>query len=84
MTTSLDRLHSLLLLLTGLGATAALAACGKSEPRGRVLLIGLDGATLRIAGPLIEQGKLPNLAEIARQGVSGPLRSELPLISPRI
>jgi predicted AlkP superfamily phosphohydrolase/phosphomutase len=47
-------------------------------------MIGIDGATLRIAGPLMEAGKLPNMSKIAREGVSGPLRSVQPLLSPRI
>jgi hypothetical protein len=62
-----------------------LVACG-GEPnaRGRVLLVGIDGATLRVALPLIREGKLPNLARIAQDGVFGPMRSHVPLISPRI
>lgn len=51
---------------------------------GRVLLVGIDGATLRVANPLLEQGRLPNLERIARAGVYGPLRAHLPLASPRI
>ncbi len=61
-----------------------LTGCSGKNARGRVLLIGVDGATLRIAAPLMEDGKLPNLAAIAQEGVSGPLRSTLPLLSPRI
>jgi predicted AlkP superfamily phosphohydrolase/phosphomutase len=49
-----------------------------------VLLLGIDGATMRVAGPLMKEGRLPNLAKIAREGVSGPLRSVRPLLSPRI
>jgi len=59
--------------------------CGDgSEPHGRVLLVGIDGATLRVALPLIREGKLPNLARIGTEGVFGPLRSHIPLTSPRI
>jgi len=59
--------------------------CGDgSNPHGRVLLVGIDGATLRVALPLIREGKLPNLARIGREGVFGPLRSHIPLTSPRI
>jgi hypothetical protein len=72
-------------LAAALCTAAGWIACGASEHRrGRVLLLGIDGATLRIAGPLMEEGKLPNLAKIAREGVSGPLRSVRPLLSPRI
>jgi len=70
-------------VLTGL--TILASACGEGErPRGRVLMIGVDGATLRIAEPLMQAGKLPNLKRMADEGVSGPLRSFMPLFSPRI
>ena len=62
---------------------AALTGCGW-EPPGRVLLIGIDGATMKIAGPMLESGRLPNLKRIADAGASGKLRSFKPLYSPRI
>jgi hypothetical protein len=65
------------------GALAALA-CGGDRRPGRVLLIGLDGASPRLVEPLLAQGRLPNLARIAREGAWGPLESQLPLSSPRI
>jgi predicted AlkP superfamily phosphohydrolase/phosphomutase len=37
-----------------------------------------------VAAPLLEEGKLPNLARLASEGVSGPLRSFMPFLSPRI
>jgi predicted AlkP superfamily phosphohydrolase/phosphomutase len=49
-----------------------------------VLLVGIDGASLRVAQPMLVEGRLPHLAQLAREGVSGPLRSRLPLASPRI
>jgi predicted AlkP superfamily phosphohydrolase/phosphomutase len=49
-----------------------------------VLLVGIDGASLRVAQPMLVDGRLPHLAQLAREGVSGPLRSRLPLASPRI
>lgn len=63
---------------------ATLACGGDGAERGRVLLIGIDGATFRIAGPLLEAGRLPNLGRLAAEGVSGPLRSLKPLHSPVI
>ena len=61
------------------------AACRNTEPDGgRVLLIGIDGATLRVIEPLLEQGRLPHLAALANAGTYGPLRSERPLRSPAI
>ncbi len=51
---------------------------------GRVLVIGIDGATMRILEPLLEEGRVPNLAKLAAEGASGPLRSIKPILSPRI
>lgn len=48
----------------------------------RVLVIGLDGATLDLVKPWAVEGKLPNLARIMREGINGPLRSVIPTISP--
>jgi predicted AlkP superfamily phosphohydrolase/phosphomutase len=67
----------------------ALLACGGAPPArpargGRVLLVGLDGASPRVVEPLLAQGRLPHLAEIARAGASGRLRSFAPFFSPRI
>jgi hypothetical protein len=77
--------------LSRLAAPALLAcfaavACGGEPPpaRGRVLLVGIDGASPRVVEPLLAAGRLPNLARVARDGVSGRLRSRVPLASPRI
>lgn len=62
-----------------------LAGCADDAPGGhRVLLVGIDGATLRVAAPLMREGRLPVLQGIGQAGVAGPLRSHLPLVSPRI
>jgi len=50
----------------------------------KALLIGLDGADWNIIDPLIEAGRLPNLARLARSGVRGRLHSITPLLSPVI
>jgi predicted AlkP superfamily phosphohydrolase/phosphomutase len=52
--------------------------------RGRVLLIGIDGAAPRLVDRLLEAGRLPNLARIASRGVRGTIRSAIPIDSPRI
>ena len=51
---------------------------------GQATSIGIDGASLRVIEPLLQQGRLPHLASIARQGVKGPLKSHHPLLSPRV
>ena len=50
--------------------------------RRKLLLIGLDGATLDLVRPWAREGKLPNLARIIREGASGTLRSVVPTVSP--
>jgi predicted AlkP superfamily phosphohydrolase/phosphomutase len=59
-------------------------ACGGGDPPGRVLLIGIDGASPRVMEDLLARGELPHLAEIAASGSRGKLRSQWPLLSPRI
>ncbi len=73
-------------ILTGSVSAVVLAiACdGPTPKRGRVLLVGIDGATFRIIQPLLDQGRLPHLARIAEAGIAAPLRAHLPLQSPRI
>jgi len=47
----------------------------------RVVVFGLDGATWEIAQPLIEAGRMPNLARLVAQGTAGSLASTVPPIS---
>jgi predicted AlkP superfamily phosphohydrolase/phosphomutase len=51
-------------------------------PRARALIIGLDGATLDVAGPWMDAGHLPVLATIRERGVCTPLTTTLPASSP--
>jgi hypothetical protein len=72
------RIASLLAVLVGA------IVCSPGPRAGRVLIIGIDGASMRVIQPMIAAGRLPNLASIARAGASGKLRSLQPLLSPRI
>jgi predicted AlkP superfamily phosphohydrolase/phosphomutase len=47
----------------------------------KVLLIGLDGATLDLIEPWAKQGLLPNLASLMAQGTYGRLTSVIPVLS---
>lgn len=47
-------------------------------PEGRVLVIGLDGATFDLLLPWMEEGRLPHLAAIWRRSSYGHLRSTIP------
>ena len=55
---------------------------GPSGARGcRTLILGLDGATWDVAGPLMEQGRLPTLARLVAGGARAPLASTLPAMT---
>jgi predicted AlkP superfamily phosphohydrolase/phosphomutase len=47
----------------------------------KVLLIGLDGATLDLIEPWAKEGLLPNLASLMVQGTYGRLTSVMPVLS---
>jgi predicted AlkP superfamily phosphohydrolase/phosphomutase len=45
---------------------------------GKVVVIGLDGADWRILQPYLDQGMMPNLAQLIEAGIHGDLRSTIP------
>lgn len=49
-----------------------------TENRRKTLILGLDGATWRLFRPLIDEGKLPNIASLLASGASGVLHSSIP------
>jgi predicted AlkP superfamily phosphohydrolase/phosphomutase len=53
----------------------------KAPSSSRVIVFGLDGATWEIARPLIEAGRMPNLARLMADGTAGSLASTVPPIS---
>ncbi len=57
------------------------AASGGAVP-GRWIVVGWDGASWDLALPLLEAGKLPNLAALMREGAYGDMRSFKPTWSP--
>jgi predicted AlkP superfamily phosphohydrolase/phosphomutase len=77
------------LSLRAIAWVALALLCSGCEPPdervgSRVILIGIDGASPLVTGPMMEEGRLPNLKALADDGVYGKLRSLLPLYSPRI
>jgi predicted AlkP superfamily phosphohydrolase/phosphomutase len=48
----------------------------------KVLVVGLDSGTFRFIKPFAEQGWLPNLHEIMKNGVTRVLKSTIPPLSP--
>ncbi len=47
----------------------------------RALVLALDGTTLDLIGPWLEDGTLPHLAALRREGASGRLRSIVPPVT---
>ncbi len=56
-------------------------AGGEGAPR-RLIIVGVDGGDWINLRPLIDAGLLPNFARLVREGATGPLRSEEPMLSP--
>ncbi|NRA02107.1 MAG: alkaline phosphatase family protein [Myxococcales bacterium] len=70
--------------LVVLATLILIAGCAERETRGRALLVGVDGATAAVLDTMIAEGQLENFAALRASGASGMLRSEFPLLSPRI
>jgi predicted AlkP superfamily phosphohydrolase/phosphomutase len=51
------------------------------QRNGKILIIGIDGGTFDIIRPLVQQGKLPNLAALMTAGASAELSSTIPPIT---
>jgi len=47
----------------------------------RVLVIGIDGGTFDLISPMVEDGRLPNLAKLIEEGSSGVLESTIPPVT---
>jgi tetratricopeptide (TPR) repeat protein len=71
-----------------LAAGAVLAALGAlwtlrpQEPRPRLVLLGLDGLDWAFLDSRIERGSLPQFARLRNEGLSGPIESLRPVLSP--
>ena len=63
----------------------ALLACGRPAPESRpVLFVGLDGADWQLLDRHIQEGSMPNLAALAREGRTGVLTTIQPPLSPLV
>lgn len=47
----------------------------------KVLIIGLDGGTFALLRPWAEEGRLPTIARLLREGAAGPLTTTIPPVS---
>ena len=50
----------------------------------KVLLVGWDAADWKVMTPLMEQGRMPNLAGLIERGVMGNLATLQPVLSPML
>ncbi len=48
----------------------------------KVVIIGIDSATLDIILPMVREGRLPNMASLMEEGAWGELRSTTPPVTP--
>ncbi len=55
-----------------------------SEKKRKVLLVGWDAADWVVLEPLLEQGKMPVLAGLIENGVSGKISTLRPILSPML
>lgn len=60
------------------------AAFRASALKRKIVILGLDGLSWRIADPLLNQGRMPNLKKLIDQGARANLIDEPPLDSPKI
>jgi predicted AlkP superfamily phosphohydrolase/phosphomutase len=63
------------LLIPAMVALVLGAGCARKHESPKVVFLGIDGMEWRVAEPLIEQGRLPNIAAIVERGVKVDLRS---------
>lgn len=60
----------------------AVNGCGQKKSTGRLVVIGLDGATWDLLQPWIDAGDLPTLARVQHEWAWGNLQSVMPYLSP--
>lgn len=58
------------------------AVAAKAQQRPPVIFVGLDGADWQLLDQLMQQGVMPNLARLVREGRSGDLATMHPPLSP--
>jgi len=64
------------------GAGTTPAAGAPAAARRRLILVGLDAADLRLIEKGIAAGALPHFGKMVAEGVSGPLHTHQPMLSP--
>ena len=70
------RIAVLIALLAVLAGLVTTGGCGRQDRKTpKVVLIGIDGFDWKVADPLLQEGKLPNLAKIIEGGVRADFQS---------
>ena len=70
------RVAALLFAVLAVVALVAAGGCGsRTDARPKVVIIGIDGLDWNVADPLLEEGRLPNLARIIERGVRADFQS---------
>ncbi|MGH9868657.1 MAG: alkaline phosphatase family protein [Candidatus Polarisedimenticolia bacterium] len=75
-------LAALLMMMAACRDAGQALPTAPGRPGPKILLIGLDAADWQIAGPLADQGRLPNLNGLRERGAWGTVRSMVPVLSP--
>ncbi len=65
-------------------STQSSQPAGGSSEGGRLIVLGIDGLDPEVVQMLIDEGKVPNFARLAKDGVFGVMDSAPPLLSPII
>ena len=71
-------------VLLAAAAPLVLNGCGGADIERKIVIIGIDGMDWSLADPLMEEGKLPNLASLIQDGAYGYLSNGRESISARI
>ena len=79
MTSSFPRVLLRVMLAALVVAGFACASQPRTPSGGKVLLIGLDGAEWNLIRPMMAAGEMPNLKKLVERGISGDLKSLVPL-----
>jgi arylsulfatase A-like enzyme len=66
------------------GAWLAATAAGPHLAQARVVLVGVDGGSWNLLDPALAAGELPNLAALAKRGVTGGMATVEPVNSPSV
>lgn len=68
--------------IVALGLALAVVGCRRAAPAPRrLLLLGIDAATMTVMEPMVARGELPTFARFFREGAHGRLRTIEPTLS---